>query len=127
MYNLLGIHYCYKKEFNFVRFYRSTFAVEDGPLPTTLVECLQTTNYSSFPNVVTMLKMLLITPVTSASVERSNSALRFVKSNSRSMMGEDRLNALLLLFIHKDIQLDYGKIVDVFANRHPRKMTFRHL
>ena len=43
-----------------------------------------------------------VAPVTSATVERSNSSLRFVKSGFRSTMRENRLNALLLLFIHKD-------------------------
>jgi len=41
-----------------------------------------------------------VAPVTSATVERSNSSWRFVKSGFRSTMREDRLNTLLLLFIH---------------------------
>ena len=42
-----------------------------------------------------VLKLLLVTPVTTASVERANSALGFVKSDHRSTMSEGRLNALL--------------------------------
>jgi len=49
----------------------------------------------------------MIAPVSGATVEHSNSSLRFVKSGFRSTTREDRLNALLLLFIHKDIALDY--------------------
>ena len=62
----------------------------------------------------------------SATVERSNSsALRFVKNVYRSTMREERLNALLLLFIHKDIALDYATIVDDYAKRNQRRiMTF---
>jgi hypothetical protein len=75
-----------------------------------------------FPNVYTMLRLILVTPVTTATVERSNSSLRFVKNVYRSTMGEDRLNALLLLFIHRDIELDYEKIVDMFARRNARRM-----
>ena len=45
-----------------------------------------------------------VTAVTSASGERSNSYLRFVKNVYRSMVGDDRMNALFLLFIHRDIQ-----------------------
>lgn len=37
-------------------------------------------------------------------------------------MSEERLNALLLLFIHKDIDLDYDAIVDIFARRNSRRM-----
>ena len=65
-----------------------------------------------------------VAPVTSATVERSNSSLRFVKSGFRNTMREDRLNTLLLLFIHKDIALDYDAIIDDYAKRNQRRMTF---
>jgi len=39
-------------------------------------------------------------------------------------MREDRLNALLLLFIHKDIALDYDVIIDDYAKHNQRWMTF---
>ena len=62
-------------------------------------------------------------------VERSNSSLHFVKSGFRSAMREDRLNALLLVFIHKDIALDYDAIIDdyMYAKRNQRRMTFINL
>jgi len=65
----------------------------------------------------------MVTPVTAASVERSNSTLRYVKNSYRSSFGEERLNALLLLFIHEDILLDYTRVVDIFARRNHRRMT----
>ena len=39
-------------------------------------------------------------------------------------MAEDWLNALLLLFIHKDISLDYSVIVNIFASHNQRRMHF---
>jgi hypothetical protein len=54
---------------------------------------------SSYPNVIRALQLLLLLPVTSASVERSNSALGFVKTSRRSTMKEDRLNSLLMVFL----------------------------
>ena len=66
----------------------------------------------------------MIAPVTSATVERSNSSPRLIKSGFRSTMREDGLNALLLLFIHKDIALDYDAIIDDYAKRNQRRMTF---
>ena len=36
-------------------------------------------------------------------------------------MGEERL-ALLLLYIHRDIFLDFNKIIDMFASRYPKRM-----
>ena len=62
---------------------------------------------SLYHNVYTILRLLLITPVTTATVERSKSLFRFVKNVYRSTIGEERLNALLLLFIHKDIPVAF--------------------
>ena len=42
-------------------------------------------------------------------------------------MIEERLNALLLLLIHKDIALDYADIVDDYAKRNQRRMAFLNL
>ena len=77
-----------------------------------------------FPNINAILHLLLLHSVTSCGVERSNSSLKFVKSAERSTMGEDRFNALVLLFVHKDIPLDLDKIIDAYAKKHPRRMLF---
>ena len=66
-----------------------------------------------FPNIVRIVSIILATSATSASVKRANSALRFVKTDFRSTMSEDRFNALLLLYVHSDIKLDYKKIIDM--------------
>uniref|UniRef100_A0A8W8L5P8 Uncharacterized protein n=1 Tax=Magallana gigas TaxID=29159 RepID=A0A8W8L5P8_MAGGI len=42
---------------------------------------------------------------------------------NRSTMGQNRLNALTLLQIHRDIPLDYKKIVDIFINKNQRRMV----
>jgi len=65
-----------------------------------------------------------VAPVTSATGERNNSSLHFVKSGFTNIMREDRLNTLLLLFIHKDIALDYDAFIDDYAKRNQRRMTF---
>ena len=41
------------------------------------------------------------------------------------MMGEERLNALLLVYIqhiHQDIFLDYKKIMDMYESKYPKSM-----
>ena len=75
-----------------------------------------------FPNIYVVLSIACIIPVTTATVERSNSALKYVKTALRSTMGQERLNSLLLLFIHKNISLDYEAIINSFASKHPRRM-----
>ena len=60
-----------------------------------------------FPSVTRVLSILLTAAATSASVERVNSK---------------RVNTLLLVWIHRDIFLDYDKIIDMCASKYPRKM-----
>ena len=76
-----------------------------------------------FPNITKILNLLLLTSVTSSSTERANSSLKLIKNVMRGTVGEDRLNAVLLLYVHRDIKLDYDKIIDDYARRNPRKMV----
>jgi len=94
-------------------------------LPLTISSALCHANTCEmFPNVTTILKLLLLTPVTSSGVERANSSLRRIKDCFRSTMGEDRFNSLILLYVHNDIELNIDKIIDNFARKHPRRMLF---
>jgi len=86
--------------------------------PTTLSATLSDSSSACpllYPNITKILHILLIASVTSCGVERANSSLRFVKSSLRSTMGEDRFNALMLLYLHKDIALDIDSIVKMYA------------
>ena len=38
---------------------------------------------------------------------KANSTLQHLRTDFRSMIGEERLNALSLVYIHRDIFLDY--------------------
>ena len=49
-----------------------------------------------------ILNLLLALPVGSCACERSFSSLRRLKTWSRSTVGEQRLNGLSLLFVHRD-------------------------
>ena len=94
-----------------------------GELPKELSAVLDATNSLQFPNISTILNILTIIPVTTATVERGNSALRFVKTDLRSTMEQEQLNSLMLLYIHKDIALDYDSVIDSFAAKHPRRLS----
>ena len=91
-------------------------------LPQSLSDTYRATNCHLYPNISCILHLLLVAPVTSASVERANSSLDYVKTELRSTMSQNRLNDLILLYIHKDIPLQYSDIVDRFAVRAPRRM-----
>ena len=62
--------------------------------------------------------------LTTAAVEWSHSGLKIVKSKLQSRMGEGRFNALMLLYLHKDIPVNYERIIDIYANRFPHRMRF---
>ena len=51
-------------------------------------------------------------PATNASSERYFSALRRIKTYLRNTMSQERLNNLMLLYVHKD-QIDLLNICDV--------------
>ena len=84
-----------------------------------LLFCIKTT----FPNITKKFNLLLLPSVTSSSTERASSSLKLIKNVMKSTMGEDRLNALLLLYVYRYINLDYDKIIDDYSRRNPRKMV----
>ena len=110
---------CYKNDFNFDRLHSQLSLCADmikQALPTvkcvtsvrTICEAMNTNNTfkSMLSEVHNLLRLYLTVPITSATSERSFSALRFVLTYLRSTMSEQRLNNCLLL--HIDIT-DIGK------------------
>ena len=99
--------------------------------PSSIMDTLQNPNSNPkvFPNIAHILKSLLLLPVTSSTVERANSALKFVKTCRRNRTENDRLNALLLLFVHSDLlqKLNIDNAVSRFAEMNPRQMTLLHI
>jgi hypothetical protein len=80
-----------------------------------LKEAYQHATKRSFPNLQTLLSILLTIPVTNAEAERSFSALKRLKSYLRSTMGQERLNGLALLAVHSEIRISPEKVIDDFA------------
>ena len=72
-----------------------------------------------FPNAWIAYRILLTIPVTVASVERSFSKLKLIKSYLRSTMSQDRLNGLAMLSIEKDMvkEIEYTSVIGDFAAR----------
>ena len=93
-------------------------------VPSKLASSLKACNQKLFPNIFTCLHLPMIILVSTAATECSHSSLQVVKTKLQSTMCQNRLNALMLLYIHKDIPLTYNKIIDLYANRYPRRMTF---
>ncbi|XP_060959473.1 uncharacterized protein LOC133030664 [Cannabis sativa] len=79
-----------------------------------------------FLNTIIAYRILLTNPVTVASAERSFSKLKLLKSYLRSTMLQERLNGLALIAIENDVleTVKYEKMVDKFASKSVRRMTF---
>lgn len=109
----------YRQEVDLWKTFWSTEQNKPSSLSDTLNRSLQ---QRLFPNITQILRLLLMVPVSAASSERAHSVLKKTKNKHRNTMSEDRMNALTLLFIHKDIALNYEHVIDIFAKKHPRKM-----
>jgi hypothetical protein len=60
---------------------------------------------------------------TTAAGGKSFSALKYLKNYLRSTMTEDRLNDFAHLYTDRDIELEYGKVVEEFGTRN-RRLAF---
>ena len=54
--------------------------------------------------------------------ERSVSALRRLKTYTRSTMGMEMLTGLALMNIHHHIDIDIDQVITIFATKHTRRM-----
>jgi hypothetical protein len=92
-------------------------------IPLTLDACTQVLRNmipemrAMFPNVESLVRLLLVNPASSASAERSFSALRRLKTYLRSTCGQRRLNNLAICHVHKDIMdtVDVLKLMKEFV------------
>lgn len=79
--------------------------------------------YDFYPHVKELLKILLTLPVSTSTSERSFSTLKRLKSYLRNTMGNDRLNGLALLNIHRDITVSPQDVVTALKIK-PRRLDF---
>ena len=79
-----------------------------------------------YPNMAIGLRVLLTTPVTVASAERSFSRMKIIKNVLRSTMNNDRLSALGMISIENETarSLDYEDLVNRFAEKKVRIKPF---
>lgn len=91
-------------------------------VPEDLRDTLCSTDGDVFPNIRQLLIIGCTLPISSAEAERSFSALRRVKSYTRSTMTEERFTGLALMHVHQDIPIDTKAICLAFIRKHQRRM-----
>ena len=68
----------------------------------TLCEVMNEVSMSKFSEVLRLMKIFYTIPITTATAERTFSALRRLKTYLRTTMSQPRLNHTMLLYVHKD-------------------------
>jgi membrane-anchored glycerophosphoryl diester phosphodiesterase (GDPDase) len=84
---------------------------------------VKTKKHIVYPMIYLLLKLVLILPVATATVERSFSAMKYVKNGLRNRMRDEWLNDCLVTYIESDIfdNVDTEKIIEHFQNMKPHK------
>ena len=82
--------------------------------------------HDCFPNASIAYRVLLTIPVTVASVERSFSKLKLLKSYLRSTMTQQRLNDLATIALESGLleKIDYEHIIEDFISRNTKRMKY---
>ncbi|CAI6368699.1 unnamed protein product [Macrosiphum euphorbiae] len=77
-----------------------------------------------YPNLYKLLQVALTLPISSATWERSFSALRKIKTWLRVSMGQERMTDLSILYIEKDLtnKIDTKEVIRIFAQTERRIM-----
>jgi len=97
---------------------------ETGRSISSYTEALKYADTDLFPNVRIVLQICATRSSTTASNERSFSALKRLKTYLRSTMLAERLNGLALMNVHQDIEIPTDIIIDNFAKLGPHRLAF---
>jgi len=65
-------------------------------------------------NIVTLLRIFCTLPVSTCTAERAFSAMKLLKSYLRNTMTDERLTGLALMYIHPDVDIDVGNVIQRF-------------
>ena len=84
----------------------------------------------TFSETVSLLNFLVTTPMTTAEAERCFSTLKIITTFLRNSMGQERLNALAMLSMERELVLnmrDFNeKVTDRFAALKERRAKFQY-
>ncbi|XP_052621027.1 uncharacterized protein LOC128126901 [Lactuca sativa] len=77
-----------------------------------------------FPKIYLLMKLALILPVATTSVERAFSAMKLIKTDIRNKMSDQFLSGSLVSYIEKNVLKGIGNdaIVTMFQNIRPRRV-----
>ena len=91
-----------------------------GSLLDNVPNTVKSIKFSGFQSIIVSLRMIGILPVTSCECKRSFSALRRLKTYTRSTIVAERLNDSALLYVHKDIIVNIDKVTYLYEMKNRR-------
>ena len=79
---------------------------------------VSTRKHETYPLVYLLMKLALTLPIVTAIVERSFSAMKYIKNELCNRMGDQWMNDCLIVYIEKDVacSIDNKTIVQRFQN-----------
>jgi hypothetical protein len=84
---------------------------------------VETKKHTSFPLVFLLVKLALILPVATATVERAFSAMKIIKTDLRNRIGDDFLYHCLITYVEIDVfqNVSTDAIMRTYQGKHDRK------
>jgi len=79
-----------------------------------------------YDGLTTLLRIAVVLPVSTSSVERSFSAMKIIKSRMRNRLGEDALEALMISSVEGPSELSEAQltgVIDAFKAMKPRRIA----
>ncbi|XP_016514044.2 uncharacterized protein LOC107830883 [Nicotiana tabacum] len=85
---------------------------------------VQTKKHSNYPLVFRLVKLALLLPVATASVERSFSAMKFIKNDLRSQMDDEFFSGCLVTYVEKIVfdNISNDAIIKIFQDMKPHRV-----
>ena len=87
----------------------------------------------NFPQLSTLIKLIMTIPASSATAERGFSTLKRIKTYCRNSTAQDRLNGLSLISIEKALlreqkshQNFYDAVIDIFPTKKDRRIELNY-
>ena len=96
-------------------------------LPNSPSEAIKECDAQLYSNIRILLQIACTLPVTSCECERSASVLWRLMTYMRATMGNERLANLALLHTHYDQHTDTDRVIDMYAQMHPRRIELETL
>ncbi|KAJ8049810.1 52 kDa repressor of the inhibitor of the protein kinase [Holothuria leucospilota] len=91
-------------------------------VPSDHMTALQHCDVDMFPCIYALLTIAIILPVSTATVERSFSSLRLLKTYLRNRSCETRLNGLAMMYVHPNEKIDIERVIERFASDGNRRL-----